>query len=191
MKPRSRSQRFGPLILGVLFIGIVALVGFGGQIQAWLGIQPDMPAELRGKVAAAFEATTMTGETVSFPADFKGRLVLLEFWATWCSPCVASIPHVREAYQELAPRGLSVVGISLDSPRVAEDRVREFVSRKEMKWPQVYTGAGRIASQYGVQAIPALFLVDGDSGEIVAGGRQLDGPFIKRTIGEALSRKGG
>ncbi|MBN2445720.1 MAG: TlpA family protein disulfide reductase [Phycisphaerae bacterium] len=191
MESRKRSQRLKSIILGAAFVGVVALIGFGSHIQAMLGIHPEIPAELKGRTAAAFEVATMQGETLRFPKDFAGRLVLLDFWATWCPPCVASIPHVREAHEQYASRGLAVVSISLDSPRVSEENVRQFVERKQMNWPQVYTGAGRIADMYGVDAIPAMFLIDGDSGAIIAGGRQLDGPFIKRTIEEALTRKGG
>lgn len=124
---------------------------------------------------------------INFPVAYKDRLVLLDFWATWCTPCRAEKPHLARAYQEYGPRGLEIIGISLDEPQgVSADRVRKFAQDEGMPWPQVYTLGAALASNYGVTGIPAAFLIDGNTGQILAQGDDLRGPALARTIEKHL-----
>jgi thiol-disulfide isomerase/thioredoxin len=93
-------------------------------------------------------------------AKMKGRVVLIDFWATWCGPCVREIPSVKKAYAKLHPKGFEIIGISLDSN---EDKLKKFIKDKDMTWPQYFDGQGwknKISTRYGIRSIPAMWLVD-------------------------------
>ena len=107
----------------------------------------------------AFKA--VDGRTVDLAA-MKGKVVLIDFWATWCGPCVAELPHVLEAYQKLHDRGFEIVGISLDQEKEA---LQAFTKKRGMTWPQYFDGEGwgnKYAQEFGITGIPAMWLVDRD-----------------------------
>jgi thiol-disulfide isomerase/thioredoxin len=115
-------------------------------------------AELKSK-PLEMKFTAVDGREVDL-ANMRGKVVLIDFWATWCGPCVAELPNVLKAYKELHPKGFEIVGISLDSDKA---ELEAFVKEKGMEWPQYFDGKGwknEIATTHDIHSIPAMWLVD-------------------------------
>ena len=90
----------------------------------------------------------------------KGKVVLIDFWATWCGPCVAELPNVKKTYEKLHPKGFEIVGISFDQKK---DALTAFVEKEKMAWPQYFDGKGwqnKYGEEFGINAIPAMWLLD-------------------------------
>jgi len=110
--------------------------------------------------------TAVDGRSVDLE-KMKGKVVLLDFWATWCPPCRREVPHVVEAYTKYHDKGLEVIGISLDQDKAA---LVEFAKKNGMLWPQYFDGKGwqnAIAQKNGIQSIPAMWLID-KQGKVVS-----------------------
>lgn len=118
------------------------------------------PELARARMAPAFSITTSDGQRVSLD-DLKGKVVLLDFWATWCAPCRAALPHMREIAKKFEGQPLLILSISLDKD---EEKWKEFVVKGGMIWPQYRDGGfdGNLAKLFGVEAIPHTFTIDAD-----------------------------
>lgn len=106
-----------------------------------------------------FSVTSLKGQKLS-PEDFKGKVLLLDFWATWCAPCRQEMPNVIKVYDKYNDKGFEIVGISLDRKRSDLDR---YLDKYEIGWHQYFDGKfwqNEVATKYGVQSIPATFLID-------------------------------
>ena len=140
------------------------------------------PVELSG--------TTMDGEKFDW-ASYRGKVVLIDFWATWCGPCVGEIPNVVKNYEAYHDKGFDVVGISLDNDRGA---LEKFLEAEKTPWTTLHEKDGQsshpMATYYGVSGIPTVLLVDKD-GKCVslnARGPEL-GRLLKEQLGEPAPAK--
>jgi len=137
------------------------------------------------KTAPAWELKDLSGKSVR-SSDFQGKVVLIDFWATWCPPCRAEVPGLVELQKELGPKGFTVIGVSLDDgPEV----VRQFAAKFKVDYPLVMGNEAVVTAFGGVEGIPTKFLID-RSGKIVS--RQVGGAEkaeIERQIRPLLEAK--
>jgi len=136
--PDSRTSRYAP-----------------GKIQQLEGV--GKPFEL------AFQ-NAVDGQTIDL-ASHKGTIFVIDFWATWCGPCIAEMPHMKELYAQYRGKGVEFVGVSLDQPedQGGLEKLLAYVKDNEIGWPQYYQGAGwesEFSTSWGINAIPCLFVVD-------------------------------
>ena len=120
----------------------------------------DRPELTRAKMAPAFSVTTEDGQRISMD-DLQGKVVLLDFWATWCGPCREALPHIQNVAKKFRGQQLVILSVSLDTD---EQKWKDFIAKNEMTWPQYRDGGftGPIAKMFGVNAIPHTFTIDSD-----------------------------
>ncbi|HET6575235.1 MAG TPA: TlpA disulfide reductase family protein [Fimbriiglobus sp.] len=170
-------------------IGFFVSVGLAGYLAERLAQARDA-GEAQPAVGLAMDIASPTLDGGRFDlAEHRGKVVLVDFWATWCGPCIAELPNVRAVYDKYHGDGFEVVAVSLDFERA---RLDKFLEAHPEPWPQIFFDEegkrgfdNPLAQRCGVQGIPYLLVIDRD-GKLVASdvrGRQIDA-----AVAEALGR---
>lgn len=167
----------------LIIYGVVALALLGLYLAGRRTARKPKPTA-SGNVAPDFTITDIDGKKLAL-SDYRGKVVLLDFWATWCTPCRAEIPHFVEMQQKYGPQGFQVVGISMDDDAKP---VREFAKEYKMNYP-VAVGDDKLAESFGgVLGLPVNFII-GCDGRIVKKfvGATQDSAFDKE-VADLLAR---
>lgn len=160
--PRSSASCMKSKI--ALFAVAILLAGFV-LIFLMTFLEKDAPVDYAGKEVTAplFSLTALTGEKIHL-ADFRGKVIILDFWATWCPPCQEGIPDLNRLYKEYRNDGLIVIGISLD--RGGPGEVRQFLEKRGVEYVNVM-GSEEVFQAYSglpgfgkIQGIPTAFIID-------------------------------
>jgi len=165
MKQNSPAKK-NSMTYAWIVLAVVVVVGgyyvFGkSDSKVESAMQPMLPPNELAGAAPAFTLTNLEGKSISL-ADFRGKVVVLDFWATWCPPCKREIPDFIDLQKEYGSRGVQIVGIALDEP----EKVRAFAQQNGMNYP-VLLGSDEVTMRYGgIEGIPTTFIID-KSGRIV------------------------
>jgi peroxiredoxin len=157
---------------------------FRERVKNAVGNEPKLTAPSIGSIAPDFTLLSLENKNISL-RDFRGKYVLIDFWASWCLPCRGENPNVVAAYKEFKDKNFTVLGISLDSDK---DQWQQAVVKDNLIWSHVSELKGwesTIATVYGVRSIPSNFLID-PTGKIIA--MNLRGDELKRTLAEKLNQ---
>jgi cytochrome c biogenesis protein CcmG, thiol:disulfide interchange protein DsbE len=173
-------QRVALTVGAVLVLG--AGVWFGGKTRDATGIHP-------GSLAPDFAGATLADPSqLKGIAAYRGEVVVINLWATWCVPCVTEMPSIQRLYERFAVRGLKVVGIAVDDPPFA-DRVADFVKERGVTFEILHEGSGKVEQDYGARGIPATYIVarDGRIRVIRQGAADWDAPAVHAVIEQLLA----
>jgi len=149
-------------------VGVVlGVIGFG--IGAALLLTPEITRIEPGTRAPDYTVYGLEpGDTVAI-RDFRGEVVLLNVWATWCAPCEQEMPSMERLYRELGPQGLRVVAVSVD--QADPGTVREWIAERNLSFTVLHDPSGRIQQVYQTTGVPESFVVD------------REGVIVKKIIG--------
>ncbi len=144
---------------------------FGKEVKKTIN---EIDNNSNGKMAKSFSANTINGEVISL-ADFKGKYVLLDFWASWCVPCRQGIPHLKTIYEKYHPKGLNIIAISSDDKIKAwKDAVEKdgsgiwynILSSEEINKSEEFEDSLSVGKKFGIQVLPTKILID-KNGKII------------------------
>jgi len=162
----------------------VAVRGTDVAIDAPFALKPKNTLEV-GDPAPEWSGTRLDGEPVSL-SDFRGKYVLLDFWATWCGPCIGEIPNLKSIYSDHGGDNFEIIALSLDKNI---DLPKKFVAENPSPYTHIYLGNWgdiTVGKEYGFRGIPSIWLI-GPDGKVAAKG--IRGPRIRKAVEEALNVK--
>ena len=130
---------------------------------------------------ADFSTTDLDGNPISLQ-QYRGKVVLLDFWAVWCGPCIGEMPNVRKVYDAYKDMGFDVIGVSLDTD---ESELRQYLEVCNIPWRQIFSGEGwqsPLVKQYGIHGVPSAWLIDRE-GKLIS--YQARGTTLWQLVAEA------
>jgi peroxiredoxin len=136
-----------------------------------------------GKPAKQFVREDISGKEISFE-KYLGKVVLIDFWATWCSPCLAEMPNLKKLYDEFKDQDFEIIGISVDTDK---EQLNKYLKEKGIEWPIIFGGKGwndETKELYGVQLIPASWVIDKKG---IVRHSQIKGEKLRNAIAELIN----
>jgi cytochrome c biogenesis protein CcmG, thiol:disulfide interchange protein DsbE len=144
------------------FVGIVVLILGGGLLAATRYLGDELFPVTVGSKAPDFRASTIDGAPVAKTlADYKGEIVLLNVWATWCLPCRTEMPSIQALHDRFAARGLKVVAVSIDKAGF-DDEIRTFRDQFGLTFEILHDATGNIQRDYHTTGVPETFIIGRD-----------------------------
>ena len=166
---QSKTINYKPVLLVLLFV-----IGFSILILLKLNgsrvIFSDSPALKVGRLVPDFAYPGLDGKMVQL-SDFRGKVVLVNIWATWCRPCIDEMPSMEKLYQEFKDGDFEILAVSIDA--LGADVVTPFMQKYNLTFPALIDKEGKIRISYGVTGIPESFIIDQNGG------------LVKKIIGAA------
>ncbi len=165
------------------FLRAVVLIVLAASIASSASAGPEI-----GKPAPAFTLHDLSGKKVSL-ADYRGKVVIVNFWASWCVPCRREMPPLQRAYENLGPKGLVVLAISVDPSEAA---VRSYVKTASLTFPVLLDPhKDAYFDAYGVLVLPTSFVIDrkGNIAQRLLGEVDWDSPDMKQVLSDLLNTK--
>jgi len=171
------------VFLVIVGIGIIVLLQTRKSSMDMAG----KPRFEKGVRAPNFTLPDLNGKMISL-ADFKGQVILLNIWATWCAPCVEEMPSMEKLHQELKDEPFALLAVSIDESGVQD--VRPFMKKHKLSFPALTDPAGTIKSLYKTTGVPESFVIDKDGTllEIVIGPRDWAAPEVIRYFQNLIQR---
>ncbi len=156
-------KRRDPIILIVVAVVISLMLVFGIQKTRHTSIQQIGAGKLQGQPAPDFTLTSLDGKTMKL-SDFRGKAVLLNFWATWCEPCKIEMPWFVDLQKKYSAQGFTVIGVAMDDSSPSD--IADFAKKMGVNYP-VLIGKEAVGNQYGgIPYLPSSFYIDRD-GKVV------------------------
>jgi peroxiredoxin len=175
------------LVFVALVTAILAMIATGKFLTRPRQHGPiTLVGDVRGVPAPDFELTSLDGKLVKL-SDYRGKAVLLNFWATWCSPCKIEMPWFVDLQKKYGNDGLIVLGIAMDDTET--DKIAKFASEMGVNYP-VLLGTDKVSEQYGdVEYLPTSFYIDREGKIVAKGTGLLDRAEIEENIQKALASR--
>jgi thiol-disulfide isomerase/thioredoxin len=156
------------VVLFVIIFTVAFMVYLGARLSRKNvqvnGIVPEQASAMKGNVAPDFELSTLDGKPVKL-SGYRGKAVLLNFWATWCGPCKVETPWLVDFYKQYQPQGLEIVGVAMDDAG-SQDEIAKFVKDMNINYT-IVQGTEKVGDAYGgVDGLPSSFFID-RNGKIV------------------------
>jgi peroxiredoxin len=149
-------------LAAVLVVGLTTTTCCNSDVQSSTNgntnVNGDSKAPTGSSQAPEFQLNTLDGQTVRL-SDFRGDVVLLNFWATWCGPCAVEMPYLQQVYEEWQGKGLVLLAVNIGD---SADKVAAFMQDNGLSVPVLLDSDGTVATQYGIAGIPRTFLIDQD-----------------------------
>ena len=171
-----------------------AVVAAVTVVVAWVGRENYQPI-ITGSEAPDFTATNMGGERVNL-SDYRGRVVLVNIWATWCAPCREEMPSMQRLYEALSDTDFEILAVSIDAQAGQDDAfgrpggdLQAFAQEMGLTFPILHDPEGRIERTYQTTGVPETFLIgrDGVIYKKVAGGTEWDAPLNQDLVRRLLA----
>jgi len=180
-QPGSTYRSGPPAWLGWLVLAGAVYGLFGGLLRR--KIEEVIPGKALPELAGT-DINDLDGQPLAL-AHFKGKVLLVDFWDTWCEPCMGEMPNVIATYNKYHGQGFEILGVSLDADKA---RLLAVLKSQKMTWPQYFDGQAwnnRLARQYGISFIPNNYLLDAN-GRVI--GEQLRGEALGQAVAAALKK---